>query len=136
MTIQKQISKAHRKLNALIQQYYVPRNPKCFLCDEQTAEMHHFVQKRQCLALRHDPKNLIPLCKSCHFTLTHKDSSLQAEIMAKKGKKWYTYIKDTRIILIKKDKAYLGELQDLINKLQSPNLYELYLLGGKDKVNP
>jgi len=35
----------------------------------------------------------IVLCKGCHYRLHHTDSSLSAEIVKKRGQKWYNNLR-------------------------------------------
>jgi hypothetical protein len=111
------ISKLQKKLDKLIQRHYVKENPYCFVCGKNTSEMHHFIQKSQSTALRFNEKNLIPLCRGCHFGIhTKSDPEIVKTIIDKKGEKWFNYIKENRRKIVKKNKEYSEELKRKIKQ--------------------
>jgi len=116
MTIQTQITKAHRKLDKAIQQNRPPA--MCEACTGIATVIHHYVQKSQSAYLRNHPKNHIQLCNPCHFALhTKSDPNIVARIIEKRGKEWEKWIQEHRSILIKRDKFYLQELEAKIEEL-------------------
>jgi len=105
------------KLDRLIQEIYVPLNPKCLVCGNPTSEMHHYIQKTSSLYLRWDKRNLIPLCRSCHCKhhITGDPRIIQ-EVLRIKGNEWADELeKDRRIIF----KDTISNLTDILNKLES-----------------
>ncbi len=118
--VSKRITTAQKKLDRLIQQYYVPKNPYCLVCGNPTDEMHHFIQKRQSTYLRYHKKNLIPLCKRCHYRHhTVGEPQIVLTIVRKKGKKWEDWITAHRNILVKRNLDYLEGLEERIRVLES-----------------
>lgn len=110
-TIQQRIGKAHRKLDKQIQQSVTGN---CIICGKKAQVFHHYIYKSQSSFLRYEPKNLIPMCTGCHFTLHNKDSSLATQIAYRKGKEWEDWIQANRRNFVKKDKFYLEHLQELL----------------------
>ncbi len=96
-----------KKADRLLQEYYVPRNPICLICSKPTAEMHHFIPKSQSNYLRYREENLVPLCKNHHFSHhTKGDTSIGAEIVLRKGKKWLSDLQTKRHIIQKVNKGF------------------------------
>jgi len=83
-----------RKADQLFYQVCLEISPVCLLCGARAVQVHHFLPKGCHGHLRYSVPNGIPICMRCHFILTHKDSSLQAEIVAKKGEEWYNNLKE------------------------------------------
>uniref|UniRef100_A0A7V3JAD4 HNH endonuclease n=1 Tax=candidate division CPR3 bacterium TaxID=2268181 RepID=A0A7V3JAD4_UNCC3 len=89
---------------------------RCFVCGKKAIEVHHFVPKQQCLALRYDLENGIPTCRSCHFQIHFKSDPLIPLIIAfKKGKNWVKYLQEK-----KKEKVQMTTewLEEQIKKLR------------------
>ena len=90
---------------------------KCFVCSKKAIEVHHFIPKQQCLALRYDLENGIPLCRSCHFQIHLKSDPIFSLIIAfkKGGKKWLDYL-----LKRKKEKVILTSqwLEEQLEKLR------------------
>ena len=77
------------KADRLLQQVYVPLNPQCLVCGAPTSEMHHYIPKSQSNNLRYDPKNLVPLCRGCHFRHHNAGDPMIVETIGrKKGEAW------------------------------------------------
>ena len=109
--------KLKKKLDRLIQEKYVPLYPECLICGGQTTEMHHFVQKKQSLALRWELTNLVSLCKGCHLAHHQKgDYRINEIIIAKKGKEWLREIEEKRKILFKDTMANLRDIEKTFDK--------------------
>jgi hypothetical protein len=67
--------------------------PRCLLCGRPTQVAHHYVYKSKSLTLRHDLKNLIPLCNKCHCNLhLGSEDFWGGKIRDIKGKSWFKYI--------------------------------------------
>ena len=97
-----------QKADKLLQQHYVPLNPKCIVCGGMTSEMHHYIPKSQSNALRYDPKNLVPLCKRCHCRHhLSGDPSIVAEIIRKNGLEWDLDLQKRRHTITKLNREYL-----------------------------
>ena len=103
-----------RKLDAKIQANRTETT--CLICGAPASVLHHYVQKRQCEALRYEPRNHIPLCGSCHYKLHTKDASLSGRIAIIKGKRWEAWIQEKRKELVKQDKAYQQKLEKLLKE--------------------
>lgn len=81
-------------------------HPHCLLCGERTEVAHHFVHKSKSLILRHEIKNLIPLCNSCHLALHHNEGYYSAKIIKIKGMKWFNWLEKQKNQVFKPDIAY------------------------------
>ena len=104
-----------RDLDKLIQEIYVRKHPYCLVCGDKTSEMHHYVPKSRSLFLRYKSKNLIPLCKSCHFKHHFGDPAIHVTILKKKGWEWYDDINKDRHKIMKNT---LGNLRAIEEKLK------------------
>jgi len=104
-----------KKLDRLIQEIYVKKYPKCLVCGNKTSEMHHFVPKSRSFFLRYDKRNLIPLCKSCHFKHHMGDPAIHFTVIQKKGVDWYNELNKDRYKIMKNT---LGNLRLIEKKLE------------------
>ena len=67
---------------------------ECLLCEAPAVQVHHFFPKGQFGHLRYDLENGISLCMGCHFRIHNQDPTLQQDIIANKGIKWYETLRD------------------------------------------
>lgn len=88
------IPRLRSQADRLIFMKVMSSNPKCVLCGRLAIQLHHFKPKSCFGHLRYEPLNLIPLCVSDHFRLTHIDPSLEAKIALIKGTKWHKRIEE------------------------------------------
>jgi len=110
------LSTLRNKCDKLLQEYYVPKNPQCYVCGGKTSEMHHFIPKSQSRYLRYHIDNLVPLCKGCHFAHhTKGDTSVGAKIGFIKGEKWFDDLQLKRRIIQKENKEFYT---NIITKLE------------------
>ena len=111
MTIQKEISKLHKKLDKQIQEQRTEK--ECLVCGKPAQVYHHYIPKSQSTYLRYEKKNLILLCVSCHFKI-HKvgDPEIIRIIQKEMGEVWCDWIQEHRNILVKRNKAYLNKLKE------------------------
>jgi len=122
-TVSQRTTTAQNKLDRLIQQYYVPQYDKCIVCGNPCEVMHHYVQKKQSTYLRYDPKNLINLCHRCHCKHHQAgDPTIVATIAKKKGDGWLDWIESHRHTVVKRNLAYLEELQAKIKQLNQSEI--------------
>ena len=96
----------------------------CELCGEPFTVSHHFIPKSKSIALRYDEKNLILLCKRCHFCIhrtTHKYTQ-GALIGHLRGLKWIDYINTHNVkskpLTIKDLEKIVDKYTKLINKFK------------------
>lgn len=100
-----------KKLDRLIQEKYVPINPRCLVCGEKTNCMHHFIQKSQSLFLRWDVRNLVPLCSKCHCKHhVTGDPAIVESIIFQKGFAWFDELERDRRKVFKVNVAILKEM--------------------------
>jgi len=52
--------------------YFVGKNPQCFFCGKPTSCGHHIKRKSVNSELRHDDKNMCPVCVECHLKIHMK----------------------------------------------------------------
>jgi 5-methylcytosine-specific restriction endonuclease McrA len=114
--VSEKTAKYKRKADKLLQLKYVPLNPQCFICNETTSEMHHYIPKSQSNNLRYDPDNLIPLCRKCHARHhLSGDPRIVSTIVLRKGKEWVDGLQAKRSVLCKLNKTVLEEI---INRME------------------
>ena len=84
------------KANRLLQDYMriKHKGERCEICGKPFTVSHHFIPKKNSIALRYDEKNLILLCRDCHFRIhrTPKRYALVAQIGLQRGGEWIEYI--------------------------------------------
>lgn len=49
---------------------FLTHNPKCYCCGQPARVVDHWRAHKGDTALFEDPENMIPMCKSCHSTVT------------------------------------------------------------------
>lgn len=79
-----------RKADRALQDYYRTLALNCEVCGGLSDIVHHIVEKSQCLGLRYEPLNLVPLCNSCHAK--HHlagDPNILGTVIKKRGQKWF-----------------------------------------------
>ena len=108
--MRKLIDKADRAL----QDYYRTLGLLCEICGKPQEVMHHFIPKSQSAVLRYDERNLIPICKGCHFRhhLTG-DATIHGTVQSKRGEAWFRNIME-----LKRKSISLGRklLEEIIKK--------------------
>jgi len=70
---------------------------KCEICGNRATVVHHYIPKGRSKLLKHDIKNAVPLCQSCHYKIHFSSSPGEVHrlveiIRKKRGKKWRDYI--------------------------------------------
>jgi len=122
MTTQRKKRILKDKMDKLIQQIFVPKNPRCLICGEPTSEGHHFVQKTQSMYLRWNEKNLIQLCRACHCRHHFSgDPAIVANIVKIMGQTWFMWIQENRNNPFNDN---LTNLRELYNELQKQRMLE------------
>lgn len=97
-----------KKVDRLLQEWFVPRNPKCIVCGGVTSEGHHVINKSKSNNLRYDVNNLVPLCRGCHCRHhLSGDPYIISTIIQKKGQEWFDDLQVRRRIICKLNKDYL-----------------------------
>lgn len=104
-----------KKMDKMVQRICVSNNPICFVCGKPTKECHHYIPKSQSLNLRYDFRNLIPLCKSCHFRHHKGDPQVHKVILEKKGFEWHEALQRDRRKIFKNT---LGNLKEVKERLE------------------
>jgi uncharacterized Zn finger protein len=113
-------SKGDKLLTPLIKLIY----PKCEACGQETQVAHHFIEKSRSNLLRHDVRNLIALCNSCHTKIHNRfGNSVVGSIdvfdiiVKKRGKKWYKEIRSLEHKTIKADSIFWNKRLEELTKL-------------------
>ena len=83
--------KLRNKADKLAYKKYLQKT--CEICGKRANQLHHYYPKSCYNHLRYTPENLISLCLSCHFRLTHQDKRLEDKIREKRGEKWFSGLK-------------------------------------------
>lgn len=107
MPIRKLIDLTDRTL----QDFYRTLGLMCEVCDKPADVMHHFVPKSQSAFLRYDDRDLIPLCKGCHFRhhLTG-DPLIHGTIQEKRGNEWFSELMILKRKLFSLDRKFLESI--------------------------
>lgn len=113
-------SKGDKLLTPLIKLMH----PQCEACGQETQVAHHFIEKSRSNLLRHDVRNLIALCNSCHTKIHNRfGNSVTGSIdvfdiiVKKRGKKWYKEIRSLEHKTIKADSIFWNNKLDELTKL-------------------
>lgn len=93
----------------------------CELCGKPAIQLHHFYTKNLYGHLRYNKDNGISLCKSCHFSLHHKDPTLTQNIIDKRGQNWYNNLKEKAKNPPKYYKISIRWYREIIDKLTNTN---------------
>lgn len=76
----------------------------CEVCGEPMELIHHYEEKSQCVNLRYNPINFIPVCKKCHFKIHFISASIPIGIINfKRGEKWFKKIRAIKLLPGHKD---------------------------------
>lgn len=105
-----------RDLDKLVQEIFIKKYPYCLVCGGKTSEMHHFIPKSRSLFLRYKSKNLIPLCKSCHFKHHNGDPDIHIIILQKRGIDWYNKLKKERYKIFKNTLENLRGIEEKLKE--------------------
>ncbi len=80
------------KADKLLQEYVrlLYKGILCYGCGEREMTVgHHFVSKKNSMALRFSISNIIPLCQQCHFLVHNQPHLVEPKICFLMGKEWY-----------------------------------------------
>ena len=92
-------------------------HPKCMFCNLPAICCHHFVRQSRSNYLRCEPKNLIPICKKCHFKLHNGyEAMMTLELVKIFGNKWAEDLMRDSRKTIKDDIPYWEKLKIKLNK--------------------
>jgi len=90
-------------------------NPRCLVCGDYASTAHHFFPKSISNYLRCDQRNLIPICRACHFAHhTKSDPRIHQKIVKVMGLDWYNNLEKLSRLKIKSN---IGYWKDLYGKL-------------------
>lgn len=107
-------------------------NIPCEVCGKPMNLVHHFIEKSQCVNLRYNPLNFIPLCSGCHFKIHMVgDYTGIAKITLRRGKKWFSELQEIKKLVGHKDKATYDKAEKQLHDWQWTNLAGE---GNQDKL--
>ena len=78
---------------------------------------HHFISKKNSMALRYFLPNLIPLCKQCHFLVHNQPHLIEPKICFMLGKEWYDEIMAEKRVPVKFNREWITKRYDELNGL-------------------
>jgi len=110
-------TKLRKEADRLWFEILIKRNPKCEVCGEKAVQVHHFIAKGRCSALRYDLDNGISLCQKCHSAIHWGDPRPIATIIEKRGKEWYQSIKKKSEQLIRSSYKTIDYYENIIREL-------------------
>jgi len=116
-----------KKLDRAYQDYFrevcEEGNIPCEVCGKPMNLVHHFIEKSQCVNLRYDPINFVPLCSGCHFKIHMVgDYTGIAKITLRRGKKWFDKLQEIKKLVGHKDKATYDRAENQLKNWQWNNL--------------
>jgi len=88
------------------------QHPRCILCNNMAVTAHHFIRQSQSNYLRCDERNLIPICRKCHY-LWHcggKAEVMTLQLQQMLGDKWRDELIRDSVKTIKDTIEYWEEL--------------------------
>jgi hypothetical protein len=104
----------------------------CEVCGEPMELIHHYEEKSQCVNLRYNPINFIPVCKKCHFKIHFISASIPYGIINfKRGKKWFDKIRKIKLLPGHKDETTYDRAEQQLKDWQWNNLVSE---GGQFKI--
>jgi len=114
MTTAQKIKRLRTKCDSIARDRFLAENPYCLICGAPTVDAHHFFPKSISSFLRYDFRNLISLCRGCHFSHhTKGDPKIHAAIIEIKGQDWY---EDLRADSQKIQKVNLGYYEKVLRE--------------------
>ena len=78
---------------------------------------HHFIPKSLSNNLRYDLKNIIVLCRGCHFKHHNGDPQIYENFVQNKPAEWFTYIRENRSKLVSSTLTWYKEKIKRLEKL-------------------
>ena len=108
--------KLKEKCVKLAMKLKLAKHPHCVFCGERATVAHHFIHQSRSNYLRCDERNLIPICKTCHYKLHNGYESVMAGLLIKKyGQEWFdSLVRDSR----KTIKDNIGYWNEVLDKLK------------------
>ena len=93
------LQKAKEKAVRFAMDSYVAEHPRCELCGKWASTAHHVIRQSRSNYLRTEARNLVAICKSCHYKLHLGNEPIYMGILIKKrGMKWLDRLqKESRI---------------------------------------
>jgi len=88
-----------RKADKLLQDYIrlKHKGELCWVCGERYITCgHHFIPVSNSTATRYYIKNLIPICKNCHFKVHSQPHLVEPVLCFKLGEEWYNDLMETK----------------------------------------
>ncbi len=98
----------------LIQEKGRRKYKNCEYCGGEMNCLHHFFPKSVSSALRYDWDNLIPICSGCHMQHHNGDPRIHAQIILKRGEKWYKNLLRDKEKITKPSQMYYQAIIKLI----------------------
>ena len=106
----KKISYYRNKADTAMQEHYREKELSCESCGKPATTMHHFFTKASSSYLRHDERNLIPICHGCHMAHHVKyDPRIHLNIIEKRGFDWYYELLQLQAKIFKPTIGYYKE---------------------------
>ena len=84
---------------------------KCEICGEPIHCLHHFFTTASSARLRYEWENMIPVCRSCHFSHHQKfDPHINVTILRVRGFDWYDNLVEIKKESIKTNRVYYNNI--------------------------
>lgn len=94
------------------------KHPYCVFCGKPAVTCHHLIKQSRSNYLRCDERNLIPICKHCHYLFHYGGYSelMTLELVKKYGKAWHDGILRDARKTIKDNIGYWVKIKETLNK--------------------
>ena len=90
---------------------------KCEICGEPIHCLHHFFTTASSARLRYEWENMIPVCRSCHFSHHQKfDPHINVTILRVRGFDWYDNLVEIKKESIKTNRVYYNNILESYDK--------------------
>jgi hypothetical protein len=84
------LARMKNKCVSLAIKLYVEKHPDCELCGKRASTAHHYILQSRSNYLRCDKRNLVAICRSCHYKLhQYNEAEYATQLYNQRGKKWY-----------------------------------------------
>jgi 5-methylcytosine-specific restriction endonuclease McrA len=111
-----------RKADKLLQEYIRAKHKGelCWVCGERLVTVgHHFISKKNSLALRFYIPNIIPICKECHSLVHCQPHLVEPKICFKLGTEWYEDLMETKRQGVKFNLEWIETQYKILEEIKS-----------------
>lgn len=90
----------------LAMKQYLDMDPYCEICGEPATTCHHFIYQSRSNYLRCDERNLVAICRSCHYKMHQGyEQIFTGQLIRQRGWDWLNEMRNDSNVRIKDNKA-------------------------------